>query len=738
MRREPSLTLRGALEILGHREPRVISRLDKILGGVILASGAVAGLAGAGGPALGATGLWVAIWGWTEQKNAALELAHSAIDSVSGKLASSSDYERRQLIAAAHTTIVVAAFFESFREHAGDEFYDWLELTGAVKEALLTGQPRSDGDHLFEMLYAAEVPAPSPSRGFEENVDQVNTWMFHFASILQCFVNGLEVGVADIPQARGGSAESSWGLIVWTATERYRSHFLRLAAEVPEFAIWAMLGENAATRSALRQQSAGLAEALGRNRDALARVEALLALTTQRHASAADLQAVIDRANRGVLNEPILPDGDHRSGRDAEFPAIGRMYINPRFQVVQADEHTRPADGHWWEKRAFREAFDDMLAAYVVAPAATRLPLLMLGDPGAGKSLLTKVFAAQLSGSGYLVVRVPLGCVTAKAPIVDQVQQALDDATNRRVDWRRLTEQAAGAIRVVMLDGLDELLQASSNRSGYLQEVMEFQRKEAEQQRPVVVLVTSRLVVADRVDIPRGTTVVKLGTFTDEDIREWLLRWRGANAIAVTAGRLRALTWHEARQQQDLARQPLLLLMLALYTADPALPALDAGMSAVEFCRRLLGEFARREARRNTRDYVGTELEHHVQDHLDRLAVAALGMFNRGRQHISEDELGADLAALHNGLLGSPRPNEAGQRVIGEFFFVHAAEARTPTSASEADCSSPERRLVASSGQAHRSYEFLHAIFAEYLVASHLMAELLDIAEKAFAAHRGP
>jgi hypothetical protein len=57
MRREPSLTFQGALAILGHREHRVIGRLDKLLGGVILAAGAGAGIAAAGPAALAPLGM---------------------------------------------------------------------------------------------------------------------------------------------------------------------------------------------------------------------------------------------------------------------------------------------------------------------------------------------------------------------------------------------------------------------------------------------------------------------------------------------------------------------------------------------------------------------------------------------------------------------------------------------------------------------------------------------------------
>ena len=95
--------------------------------------------------------------------------------------------------------------------------------------------------------------------------------------------------------------------------------------------------------------------------------------------------------------------------------------------------------------------------------------------------------------------------VGANAPIGHQIQQALDEATNERVKWADLSDQSIGTTRVVLLDGLDELLQASSSdRSGYLQEVADFQDAEAESERPLVVIVTSRIMVVDRVDVRRG------------------------------------------------------------------------------------------------------------------------------------------------------------------------------------------------------------------------------------------
>ena len=752
MRREPNLTLRGALEILGHQDRSRIDRLNVILGGVILASGAAAGVAALSGAVLPAAGLWVAIFGWVEQKNVAVDLLRKVVDSVTGRLNGISRYERGQLIAAAHTSIVVAAFFETLREQIGKDFYDELKISDAEKETLMSGHLRSTGQTLVESLYASEVPAPSAVRGFEENTFAVGLWLTGFNSTFRIFLRGL---------AAASDRSLHFQSVTDAAVERYRSHYLELAAKVPEFEIWALLDEHAATRSLVRKQSAELTEevnqhtatlireqsawltgALNQHATALARVEALLALTSGQAGVVTDLRAIVERANRSVLDQTVIPADDNHHPPLLTIPPVSQMYINPRFRVTRFGADVRVADGNWWNDQPSGAQFDLLLAAHVTAPDATRAPMLLLGDPGAGKSLLTQVVAARLPASGYTVVRVPLRRVGANAPIGDQIQQALDLSTAKRVNWAQLSDQSVGTIRVVALDGLDELLQASSSdRSGYLQEVMAFQETEAAQDRPIVVIVTSRIVVADRVDIPLGTTVVKLDNFTEDDIADWLGRWQASNAAAISAGKVRALTLEQALRQPELAEQPLLLLMLALYAADPALPALTADLSTADLYRSLLDEFARREAKKSLGYYArGRAVDERVQDHLDRLAIAALAMFNRGRQDISAEEVGLDLAALDERLMGRSRTDEAGQLVIGEFFFVHAPEAQllTTTAWTNDDGMRNQANGRPRGGQTRRNYEFLHATFGEFLVASYVMTELIGMAAEAFARSRGP
>ena len=71
MWREPSLTFEGALRILGKHEHKTIERIDKLLGGVILGGGAVAGAIALGVTPLAPVAAFGIVWGWVDQKGLA-------------------------------------------------------------------------------------------------------------------------------------------------------------------------------------------------------------------------------------------------------------------------------------------------------------------------------------------------------------------------------------------------------------------------------------------------------------------------------------------------------------------------------------------------------------------------------------------------------------------------------------------------------------------------------------------
>jgi predicted NACHT family NTPase len=163
-------------------------------------------------------------------------------------------------------------------------------------------------------------------------------------------------------------------------------------------------------------------------------------------------------------------------------------------------------------------------------PAATVVPLLVLGQPGAGKSVLTRVLAARLPATDFLPVRVELRDVPADADLQDQIEYAVRAATGEALTWPDLVRSAGDALPVVLLDGFDELLQATGvSQSDYLTRVVKFQQREEDQGRPVAVVVTSRTAVADRARIPAGSRVVRLEPFRAEQVEQWLTMWNSAN-----------------------------------------------------------------------------------------------------------------------------------------------------------------------------------------------------------------
>jgi hypothetical protein len=758
MRREPSLTFEGALRILGHHEHSKIETINKLLGGLILGTGAATGLVALGITPLAPLAAFGAVWGWVDQKGLAVDLLESVIDAVSDRVSGLGGVEKRELIAASHSTIVVAAIFESLRIEVGEKFYEKLKITESEKMSVISHMGQAKKQALIEVLYVIEVPAPSAAVGFEENVENVGAWQKTCITYVQEFIDGLAVAKR---------VRINWEAVSRRAIQLYKSRYLDLAVKVPEFAIWALLREHAATRKAVgafrygvdarlsqlstditgartaaREANANILAALRANGDALNRIAVLLSdrasggsvSPTATGISLAQapllrLRATVSRANAGALAEAVIPPDPERYPAGITIPRVSEIYVNPRYRVAKFVQGANPANEAWWDSRASRNDFDVMLTAHVTSPDATRLPMLLLGHPGAGKSLLTKVFAARLPDSEYTTVRVPLRRVDADARIHRQIEEALEVSTDQRIAWSDLADESRDTIRVVLLDGLDELLQASEHdRSSYLDDVAEFQEREAVQGRPVVVMVTSRTVVADRVRIPDGATVAKLDPFDEDNIHDWVTRWNRVNADAVARKSIGKLSLSSVRRQSELTEQPLLLLMLALYAADQTLPPLHEELSTAELYRRLLEGFARREAAKDLglgHDPRHDVLDGKMQDHLGRLAIAAFGMFNRGRQDISEVELSKDIEVLEPRLLEQGAQLDVAKRIIGEFFFVHAPEARTLNNREPGG------------GQPQRAYEFLHATFGEYLVAQRIIDEILQIPGAAISGRRG-
>ncbi len=407
---------------------------------------------------------------------------------------------------------------------------------------------------------------------------------------------------------------------------------------------------------------------------------------------------------RAALNRPITPAGEIPA--ELQIPTLGQGYIDHRIRVAEVGASAAPSRESWWHGIPLYGESENFFAEYLTSPKALAAPLILLGQPGSGKSVLTKKLAARLPSRRFLPVRVELRQVPAEIDLQDQIEFAVRHVTGERVPWPKLVESANGALPVVILDGFDELLQAGGTAHlDFLPRVQAFQERESDMARPLAVIVTSRIAVMDYALIPHGSVVVRLEPFDKDQIAAWLEVWQRFNSAPLARRGMRPLPASMALTYKELAEQPLLLLMLALYDADAnVLQRRSAELGQTELYGRLLYEFARREIRKRASSLAEADLESAVEAELHRLSIVAFAMFNRRSQWASGAELDSDLSILLH--TGEQRPRSGGphapltsaQQAIGGFFFIHESQA------------------IRDNGRLH-TYEFLHATFGEFLVA---------------------
>ncbi|GLY24252.1 hypothetical protein [Micromonospora sp. NBRC 101691] len=661
------LSYADAVRILGGSGP-LAKAVDNLLGGALTVATA------------GGSDLAISLF---DAKTEVVRLGGVVTAKISDSVRGLGRHDRSERLQAAHAVLVVTAFFE--------ELDVCLTAAGfrdpgfTRQDQLAFAADRGEGT-LVDRFLRTPVPLPTPDLPYAGLLTALQDWYAKESTRMSRHLAGLAVWDRADERARRMLADLLDRRLPGAAVARYDETHRRLAEEIPEFAFWA---DRLEARAAAR---------------GMERLEALLLRAGSGRAPGLH-RAALSRSCRAELDRPIL--GGDTGG--PLLPTLGAAYLDPRFRVRAADPAARPADDQWWADAGVRDDLADFLAAHLTTPQATEAPMLLLGQPGAGKSSLTRILAARLPADDFFVCRVPLREVPAEAEIQDQVERALRLAIGETVSWAELSRDADGALPVILLDGFDELLQATGlHQSDYLHRVARFQQREAALGRPVAVMVTTRTAVADRARMPVGALAVRLEPFDDAQIERWLTVWNE------TGQPVEPLTPEVVLRFRHLAEQPLLLLMLALYDATGnALQDDAAALDDGQLYERLLASFAEREVRRVHPGQPGSAVPGLVEQELLRLSVVAFAMFHRLRLWATERELDDDLTSLgiapsHPGRTEAFRsPLTAGQEMVGRFFFIQRAQA-------------------VQDDQTRQTYEFLHATFGEYLVSRLVVQAVRD------------
>jgi NACHT N-terminal Helical domain 7 len=678
------LTYADAARLLGGGGDALVRALDAALGGVLLVATA------------GTSELAISLF---DAKSELTRLSEKLAVTLGQRGKGLGRVDRSERMAAAHAVVVVTAFFEAVRE-ADLAYRDQVIRLERREQAAIASGRHVSGNQLGDLadaLFISELPPLSPTMTLRKTAAALESYYAELGERLRLYITGLAVWDAMSAAEREDAEARLVRQIPADAVERWRIAFRRLAVEFPELGFYIDRADHEATRDELRQIRTGLAA-----------LQTGLANPTADHAEGT--RAGLGRRYQAELDRPILDSDEVPT--DVVLPTLREGYLDPDYRAADAEVGDRLQTEQFWAAHPVHDDLDGFLFAHFTSAGATERPLLILGQPGAGKSVLTKIVAGKLPEQDFLVVRVVLRQVPADVDLQTQIEDAVRAATGEQLSWPVLSRTGGGALRVVLLDGLDELLQSTGvGQSNYLTQVAAFQQREADQDRAVAVVVTSRMAVADRAQLPApGAVVVRLEPFRPQQINRWIEVWNQRNAAGLARRGLTTLPTATALEHSTLAEQPLLLLMLALYDADAnGLQQAAGQLNTPDLYERLLELFARREVTRNHPAHDPAAIATAVQTELHRLSMTAIAMFNRGRQWVTQAELDADLHTL----MPAPATNRTDFRTpvtlaadtIGRFFFIHRSQSRR-------------------GGQELTAVEFLHATFGEYLVARLVHDEL--------------
>lgn len=684
------LSYSEAIKILGRQDDR-INKLDRALGGALLAAAPFTG-----GASLALLDPKSELIAWIRQLSGAAP----------GRIKSSTGKSHYELLEAAHSVMTLSAFFDGMQEVLGDR-YDALELTDAEK---IERAGHEDGESVDLVEFRiGTISMPSSVRGFTENLVEVKAGLERICDSTLIFAQGLR---AWDEMTRGLDLVDLRKTVVERSLDRYKDRFVRLASDIPEFNFWIGANEHHSSRSLIREVGSKLDRVQADAQGAFSDLRNLLMLISGSVNPITDIERKLGRVASDALKRHLWRA--EKAPLGLTFPTVDEGFVSPDFKLAVSEEGARPSEYRWWQRYSERKDLATFLAHYIADPESTRSPLVILGHPGAGKTLLAEVLAARLPSNLFTPILVRLRRVDADADLHQQIESAVEATARESVAWGRMCRESS-TTKVVILDGLDELIQATGvAQSGYIEKVVRFQQEEWADGYPVVPIITSRTLVMDRVRVPEGTVLIQLQEFTDRHVESWTKSWNRAN---LNNPSFQALTPAQFLKHDELARQPLLITLLAIYLVDASVAgATDETLSRAELYKRLLDAFISRQVRDKSPTELGAAEQEHREAVLRRdLAVAAFAMFNRGQQFVTEHDIERDLTAL-SPEEGDVRRAEFGEPVtragqtVAAFFFIHIAQA------DEHEAS-----------RARRSYEFLHATFGEYLVAEYALMILREI-----------
>jgi adenylate kinase family enzyme len=621
------------------------------------------------------------------------------------KLGAGDEVDRYRRIEAAHLLITYSSFFDSVSKKIPD-FWKKLALDETAQKYL--AQQSKGEQKALTRLGTLPPQLPHPLATFETHLSELRSFYEALNKTLVGYLEVLKIANIDA-SAKANEYGALKESITADALERYQAQYVELATKFPEFHIFA----NFHFQISIDERLRGFVEAAassGKEIDlGFQKLAEAISLLGREPASKtlADLRKLYLKNSERPISEKGVPG--------LTFPRRCDIFVPQAYRALRYRSGMRLDDEKTWSGIPPKEDLGLFLERCVESPVSIEKPILILGAPGSGKSMLTHMIGSVLGGR-FDTIRIELNKVNPDSRIHTQIKDFVSDETGgRQITWPDLRDEFK-APPVVILDGFDELLQATGKVfAAYIEDCEEFQAENLTYDRPVRTIITSRMTLINRAHIPEDTIVIRLEEFDSRRRMAWAEVWNRHNQTYFSDSGKNTKPFNVKALHQEvrhLSKQPLLLLMLAIYDAVQNRLASQGQLNRTALYHSLIRDFVEREEKRTKGfgNLTSGEQQERIEKQMRRLGLAGLSMFNHRRREVRPSDVRDVLAVFQ---LTYPM-GEEGQRLgqaeklFGSFFFVLKSE------------------------RVHSEdivYEFLHPTFGEFLAAYTIAQELVESCE---------
>lgn len=655
------------------------------------------------------------------------------------------DYSGRvEQMEEAYGIIYFTAFFDELDTRLPKNIRRNIQLSLNEKQLLLHSSVPLE---CAEYSNRREIICPNIVRGYAEVDAELREMYRSMGSRLRDFVRGLSF--QDTAEEKDIRAfDEVIKELPAAAIKRFHDQYMMLCANFNEFYIFTQIEHEKAQELKLDSRYQNILSIAMQFQDSAEAglknlKKVILDLPNQiKKNSVQEIVKQLIKTYQGSIDRPLIESKS--SEEKLTYPLISNAFIPQAYKLLRYSGNERLEQLETWEHFAPMQNMMSFWAKYYLDPGSVENLLLILGEPGGGKSLLTKILCARMIDFNNICIRIPLREHDMEDDIETIVCEQITqdgDASEPISTFKWFAEEFQNNPITLLFDGYDEVMQATGGvYRNLLTKLQQFQDRCREQSRPIRIVVTSRETLIDKADIPQKTTVMKLLEFDETQRKQWINIWNEHNHVALAKVGLRDFALPEGNKDiEELSGQPLLLLMLAIYDANfetkkNALKQADGQMESLDRTKlydELLRRFIRRELRKGPRgqehayeEATPEEQDAMVDEEMKKLGISALGMFVREKLSLKVGELEDDLIYMRAKVTGYDSRNikmlKSAETVFGSFFFIH--DSRTENEADEKEA----------------AFEFLHKTFYEFLVADLILQYLIDATDDLSERKCGP